>query len=247
MATYRVGPDDYAGWNPTGRNFALISAAVGAIGLLSWLSLNHHLGALRPSAVSDQLLLSGLVWLGVGGSALMAMAAVGSILLSLKSRGTVSVTAEGIFRTIKSRTHSLAWSEIDGFVPMPYGGITLIAASAENNIVIPRFLDDYRACIAEIKNQGIHVLPASTLRQNRKTYWMDRVRSVSFVVLSSLAINSHESPRVRIASLSGAILLLVYVPQPSWSNPDAIKSRWAMFGILFAVALFALLRMALTW
>ena len=193
MATYLVGPDDYAGWNPTGRNFALISAAVGALGLLSWMSLNHHLGAFRPSAASDQLVLSGLVWLGVGGFALTAMTALGSILLSLRARGTVSVTAEGVFRTIKSRTHSLAWSDIDGFVPMPYGGITLIAASAKDNIVIPRFLDDYRACIDEIKNQGIHVLPASSLRQKRKTSWIDGVRNFSFIVLSSLAINSHES------------------------------------------------------
>ena len=247
MATYLVGPDDYAGWNPTGRNFALISAGVGAIGLLSWMFLNHHLGAFRPSAASDQLVLSGLVWLGVGGFALMAMAALGSILLSLRARGTVSVTAEGVFRTIKSRTHSLAWSDIDGFVPMPYGGITLIAASAKDNIVIPRFLDDYRACIAEIKNQGIHVLPVSSLRQKRKTSWIDQVRNVPFIVLSSLAINSHESHSVRIASFGGAILLLVYMLQTSWSKPNAIKSRWAMFGILFAVALFALLRMALTW
>lgn len=246
MATYLVGPDDYAGWNPTGRNFALISAAVGAIGLLSWMSLNHHLGAFRPSAASDQLVLSGLVWLGVGGFALMAMAALGSIMLSLKARGTVSVTAQGVFRTIKSRTHSLAWSEIDGFVPMPYGGITLIAAAGKGNLVIPRFLDDYRACIAEIKNQGIHALPASTLRQTRKTSWIHGVRNFSFIVLSSLALNAHESHPVRIASFSGAILFLVYLLQTHWSKPDHI-TRWKTFGVFLGIALLALLRMNLTW
>ena len=91
MATYHVERDDYAGWSPTGRNFALISAAIGAVGLLSWMSLHGHLGVFRSSAASDQLFLGGLVWLGIGGFCLMAFAALGSILLSFKSRGSVSI------------------------------------------------------------------------------------------------------------------------------------------------------------
>jgi hypothetical protein len=77
MATYLATPDDYAGWNPTGRNFTLITGGAGAIGLLAWMSLHHHLGAFRPNAASDQLLLGGLEWLGGGMFVLMGVADVG--------------------------------------------------------------------------------------------------------------------------------------------------------------------------
>ena len=246
MATYLVTPDDYAGWNPTGRHFALISAALGAIGLLSWMALHRHLGAFRPSAASDQLFLEGLVWIGAGGFCLMTLAVLGSIMLSLRSRGTVNVTTEGVVRTVKARTQFLAWSEIQGLVSMPYGGVTLIAAPEQSSIVIPRFLNDYRACIAEIKEHGIQVLPASSLRQKRKTPWVDQLRNFFFVFLSSLAMSSHESHPVRIASFSGAILLLVYVLRTYCSKPDQI-TRLNTFGVFLGIALFALLRMAFTW
>ena len=246
MATYLVGPDDYAGWNPTGRNFALIGAGVGAAGLLSWMSLHHHLGAFRPTAASDKLFLAGLVWLGLGGFCLSAFAALGSMMLSLRSRGTVSITAEGVFRAVQSHTDSLAWSEINGFVPMPYGGVTLISAPEKPNIVIPRSSNDYRACITEIKDHGIPVLPTSSLRQKRKTTWVDAVQNFSFILLSSIAMDSHESHRVRIASFSGAILLVVYVLQTSRSKPDRIGRLTTFGGVLLGFALLALVRTALS-
>ena len=172
MATYLVVPDDYAGWNPTGRNFTLAGAAAGAVGLLSWMSLHNHLGVFRLGEASDQIFLYGLVWLGVGGASLMAFAALGSILLSVRSRGVLAITAEGISRSVNARTRTLAWSEILGFVAMPYGGVTLIATTGKSDIVIPRFLDDYRACIKEIKDQGIHLLPPSSLHRKSKTSWL---------------------------------------------------------------------------
>ena len=247
MATYLVTPDDYAGWNPTGRNFALISAAIGAIGLLSWLSLHRHLGVFRPSAASDRLFLGGLVWLGVGGFCLLAVAALGSITLSLKSRGTVSVTSEGVFRTVKSRTQFLPWSEIIGLVPMPYGGVTLISAPGASDLVIPRFLDDYRACIAEIKDHGIQVLPASSLRQKRKTTWVDVVPSVLFIFLYSLAMNAHQSHPVRIASFGGALSCMVWVLEAQWSKPDPTTLRWVTPVVFVCIAVYALIRIFLSW
>jgi hypothetical protein len=164
MATYRAVPDDYAGWNPTGRNFALAGVAVGFVGLLSWLSLHGRLGYFQPSAATDRVFLGGLMWLCIGFFCLMAIVTFGSIMLTLDSRGTVSVTGEGVTRTVGSRTHSLAWSEIQGLVPMPYSGTTLVSVPGKPNIVIPRFLDDYRTCIAEIKDHNIRALPPSSLR-----------------------------------------------------------------------------------
>jgi len=247
MATYLVVPDDYAGWNPTGRNFALISAAIGAVGLLSWMSLHGHLGDLRPSHASDQLFLGGLVWLGVGGFCLMAFAALGSIMLSLKSRGTVSVTPEGVFRTVDTRTRLLAWSDIQGLVPMPYGGVTLVAAPGKFNIVIPRFLDDYRACIAEIKNYGTQSLPPSSLRKNQKTTWIDAARIFLPAFFVSLAMNSHESHRVRIASFGAVIACAVWMLRNDLAKPDQTTPRWVGFVLILAVALYVLRRMTLNW
>jgi hypothetical protein len=247
MATYLVERDDYAGWNPTGRNFAMISAAIGAVGLLSWMSLHSHLGAFRPSAASDQLFLEGLVWLGIGGFCLMAFAALGSILLSLKSRGSVSVTAEGVFRTVDTRTRFLAWAEIEGLVPMPYGGVTLVAAPGKVDIVIPRFLDDYRACIAEIKNHSIRRLPPSSLRRRRKTTWIDSVRTFFIAALVSLALNSHASHRVRIATFSALIAGMAWMLTFSREKTDQTMARWVVILIVLGMALYILRRMTLSW
>ncbi len=247
MASYLVIPDDYAGWSPTGRNFALISAAIGALGLLSWMSLHRHLGAFRPAAPSDQLFLSSLVWFGAGGFCLMAFAAMGSILLSLRSRGTVTVTAEGVVRTVNARTRSLAWSEIQGLVPMPYGGVTLVAATADCDIVIPRFLDDYRACIAELKDHGVRTIPASSLRRKSKSNWRDTARLVCFIFFYSLATGPYESHRLRIASFSASTALALWLLQNDWAKADLTTPRWFTLVVFLGILLFGLWRMAHSW
>jgi hypothetical protein len=247
MATYLVLSDDYAGWNPTGRNFALIGAAIGAMGLLSWMSLHDHLGAFRPSSISDQLFLEGLVWVGTGVFCLMAFAALGSILLSFKSRGSVSVTAEGVFRTVDTRIRSLAWTEIEGLVPMPYGGVTLVAAPGKADIVIPRFLDDYRACIAEIKNHSVQALAPGSLRRKRKTSWMDTVRILFLSASVSLAMNAHASHRARIASFSVLIAGFAWFLRSDAANPDQAIPRWVSFTFFLGFSLFVLRYMTLNW
>ncbi len=215
MATYLVVPDDYAGWNSTGRNFALVGAAAGAVGLLSWMSLHNHLGVFRPGKASHQIFLYGLVWLGVGGASLMTFAALGSILLSVRSHGIVGITAEGISRSVnaRTRTRTLAWSEILGLVAMPYGGVTLIAARGKSDIVIPRFLDDYRACIKEITDHGIHLLPPSSLHRKSKTSWRGTTKTFGFIFVYTLATASHDSHRTRIACISSALVLAVWLLQ----------------------------------
>ncbi len=247
MATYLVVRDDYAGWNPTGRNFALISVGIGAVSLLSWMSLHGHLGALRPGSASDQLFLSGFVWLGVGCFCLMAFAALGSVVLSLRSRGTVSITAEGVFRTVGAHTRSLAWSEMQGLVPRPYGGVTLVAAGGKSDIVIPQFLDDSRACMAEIRDRSIQILPVSILRRRRKRTWFDTARIFFFIFLYALATTSHESHRVRISSFSAAVALTVWLVQIDWAKADQTTPRWIAVVIFLGIILFGFWCMALSW
>ncbi|ADW69539.1 hypothetical protein [Granulicella tundricola] len=247
MATYLVVPDDYAGWNPTGRNFASIGAAIGAIGLLSWMSLHRHLGTFTPAATSDRLFLSGLVWLGAGGFGLMAVAAMGSILLSLKSRGTVTITDQGVLRTVGTRSSSLPWTEIQGLVPMPYGGVTLVATTGKSNITIPRFLDDYRACIAELKDHGLQAIPSSSLRTKRKRNWQNTLTVGAFVFFISLATSAHESHSVRITSLSAAVALAVWALKTAWTKTELEASPWLDCVVLLGILLYASIRMILTW
>ena len=177
----------------------------------------------------------------------MAFAAFGSILLSLRSRGSVSVTAEGVFRTVDTRTRFLAWAEIEGLVPMPYGGVTLVAAPGEVDMVIPRFLDDYRACIAEIKNHGIRRLPPSSLRRRRKTTWIDSVRTFFIAALVSLAINSHASHRIRIAAFSALIAGMAWMLKSNWEKTDQTMPRWIEIIIVLGMALYILRRITLSW
>ncbi len=226
MATYLVMPDDYAGWNPTGRNFALAGGAIGFVGLLSYLSLHHRLGEFRPSAASDELFLQGLVWLGGGAFFLMGFAAAGSIMLSLKSRGTVNVSDEGVSRQGSSHIFNLAWQDIEGFVPMPYGGVTLISTTAEKNLVIPRFLDDYRACIAEIKQHGVGLLPPSRLRQRRQINWRDQWKSCLCVFFYTFAIGTHEPRVVQVSSCAASGMLWIWMLREEWTKPDQTGSRW---------------------
>ena len=247
MAIYVVAPDDYAGWNPTGRTFAIAGIAAGSVGLLCWLSLHGFLGHLpghfRDGAAADQIFLAGFVWIGAGGFCLMAMVAFGCILLTLRSRGTLSVTHEGVLRTVGSRVHSLAWSEIQGFVPMPYGGVTLVSGCGKPDILIPRFLDDYRACIAEIKDYGIRALPPSSLRNKQKTTWKAVMRNSSGCFFYLLAINAHHSQRVRIASLCAAIAFLSLMVREEWSKPDQNAFRWISPILVLALVLYALRQM----
>jgi len=247
MADYLVVPDDYAGWNPTGRNFALIGVGVGSAGLLSWLSLHGRLGSFQPSAAADQVFLSGLVWLGIGGACLAAIASFGSISLTLKSRGTVTVTGEGVSRAVGSRSQFLAWSDIEGLVPMPYGGVTLVSTPGKSDLIIPRFLDDYRACIAEIKEHNIRAIPASILRRKQKTTWTSVVRNFACTFFYILAMNPHESHRGRIASFCAAIAFMAWMVQEDWSKPGPTAPRWVALVAILGVILYALRRMAISW
>jgi hypothetical protein len=247
MALYLVMPDDYAGWNPTGRNFALAGGAIGSIGLLSWLSLHHHLGEFRPDAASDQLLLQGLVWFGGGAFCIMAFATLGSISLTLKSRGTVDVSSEGVSRKDGSHVRNLAWQDIKGFVPMPHGGVTLISTTEKENVIIPRFLDDYRACIAEIKQHGVGVLPPSRLRQRREVTWRSTWKVALLIFFYTLAIGIHETRRVHVTSCVAAITVGVWMLREDWIKPDQNGSRWTGFVISVMLLLYLLWRMFLNW
>jgi hypothetical protein len=248
MAHYVVTPDDYAGWNPTGRYFACASGAIGLVGLLCWLSLHGRLGFAPPSNAADQTILTLLAWIGSGGFLLMLFAALASISLSRKSRGTLTVTDVGVTRIVGNDTHSLAWTEIEGFVTMPYGGVTLVSTVDKPSIIVPRFLDDYRACIAEFKDHDIQPIPASRLRAGRKkTTWMQVLTTFFFVFLYLSAVRPGHSHALRITFLCASITMLLGTFYRDRVRQKQPASLWGPILILTASLVWAAVSMAHAW
>ena len=126
---------------------------------------------------------------------------------------------------------------------MPYGGVTLVAAPGKVDIVIPRFLDDYRACVTEIKNHSIQAISPSRLRRKRKTTWIESIRAFLLACLVSLAMNSHASHRVRIAAFSALIAGVAWMLKSSWEKTDQTIPRWVEILILLGLALYVFRRM----
>lgn len=163
MATYIAGDDTYAGFASIGRYFGYFGLAAGAIGITGWAAIHGHIPGLKTADTLDQFFLAAMEWIGIGLSVILAAATLGSLNLSSKSRGTVTIGDLGVTRQIGERIRMLRWQEIEGYVAVA-GGIALIPRGRSQMIEIPRFLDDYTACIAEIEARGVGRLPPSRLR-----------------------------------------------------------------------------------
>ena len=154
--------------------------------------MHGHLPGLQPADVGDQLLLVAMEWIGGGLFAIMAVAVLGSLMLSGKSRGTVTVDDLGVTRQIGEQSRTLRWQEIEGFVVTPIrGGITLIPREGNQMIAIPRFLDDYRGCVAEIKARGVGSLPASRLK--RKRGWREALLTYAGILAFTFANDARDA------------------------------------------------------
>ena len=202
MATYVAEADSYAGFGSTGKYFGYFGLVAGAVGLTGWAAMHEHLPSLQPVDAGGQLLIVAMTWIGGGLAAIMAVATVGSLMLSSKSRGTLAVDDLGVRRQIGERSRMLRWVEIVGFVGTPiHGGVTLIPREGSRTIVIPRFLDDYRGCIAEIKARGVGSLPASRLKPKRG--WRQAVLMYVGILEFMFANDTRETHAMRLAGLLG--------------------------------------------
>jgi len=83
----------------------------------------------------------------------MAIGVLGSVMLSRKARGTVTVDDVGVAREIGKRRQMLRWEEMEGFVVSAYGGVTLIPLKAGGGL---RF-------------RGFWMTTAGALRRSRRT------------------------------------------------------------------------------
>ena len=208
MATYIAEADSYAGFGSTGKYFGYFGLVAGAVGLTGWAAMHGHLPGLQPADAGDQLLIAAMAWIGGGLAAIMAVAVLGSLMLSSKSRGTVTVDDLGVTRQIGERSRMLRWVEIEGFVVTPIrAGVTLIPRGGRPTIVIPRFLDDYRGCIAEIKARGVKNLPPDNAQVRRvvrkKMIWNQAILTYAGILAFTLASSPRETHTVRVVGLVG--------------------------------------------
>jgi hypothetical protein len=253
MATYVAESDSYAGFGSTGRYFGYFGLAAGAIALTGWGALHGHLRGLQPVDAGSQLMLTAMEWIGGGLFGLMAVCVLGSLMLSNKSRGTVAVDDLGVTRQIGGRSRILRWPEIEGFVVTPMsGGVTLIPREGRRTIAIPRFLDDYRGCVAEIKARGVKLLPPDNaqVRQamRKKRTWRQALCAYAGIFAFTLANDPRETHTARVVGL------VAYAGYFAWlmmfedlDLEDYGWVRWVSGAVLIAMLGWLVRRMMHTW
>lgn len=163
MTKYIVEDDTYAGFESTGKYFGYFGLASGAVGIAGWMAVHGHLPGLKPPNALDQFFLVAMEWIGIGLFVILGVATLGSLMLSGRSRGTVTIDDLGVTRQIGERSRKLQWLEIEGYVVITRG-IALVPREGNQMIDIPRSLDDYHGCIAEIEARGVCRLPPSSLK-----------------------------------------------------------------------------------
>lgn len=252
MATYIAEADSYAGFGSTGKNFGYFGLVAGAVGLTGWSAMHGHLPGLQPADAGSQLMLTAMEWIGGGVFGLMAVAVLGSLMLSSKSRGTVTVDDLGVTRQIGERSRMLRWVEIEGFVVTPMrGGITLIPCEGKRMIVIPRFLDDYRGCIAEIKARGVKNLPPDNVQVRRvvrkKMTWKQVILTYAGTFAFTLASNPHEIHSLRLVALVGCVGYFAWVMTDNTELEDYGWVRWFGSALLAGMLAWLVRHMMHTW
>jgi hypothetical protein len=252
MATYIAEADSYAGFGSTGKYFGYFGLLAGAVGLTGWAMMHEHLPSLQRADTGGQLLTVAMTWIGGGLAAIMAVATLGSLMLSKNSRGTVTVDDLGVTRQIGERSRMLRWVEIEGFVVTPLqGGVTLIPRQGRRTVVIPRFLDDYRGCLEEIKARGVRLLPPDNAQVRRvdrkKMTWKQAILASVGILAFNFASDPHELHALRLVALAGCV---GYFAWAMTDNPELEDYRWVRwFGCALLAGMLAWLvwRMTQTW
>jgi len=252
MATYIVERDSYAGFGSTGKYFGCFGLAGAAAALTAWAGLHGHLHGSPPTYAGSQLMLLAMQWIGGGLFGLMAVVVLGSLVLSNKARGSVTVDDLGVTRQIGERSRTLRWPEIEGFVVTPItAGITVIPRTGRETVVIPRFLDDYRGCVAEIKARGVRLLPPDNaqvrLALRKKATWHQVLIGYSGLLGFGLANDAHETHRTRLLGLAAYAGYFVWLMMDSPELEDYGWVRWSGGAVLVGILAWLVRHMMHTW
>lgn len=253
MAIYVTESDSYAGFGSTGKYFGYFGLTAGVVGATGWAAIHGLLPGLRPVDAGSQLFVVAMAWIGFGLFALMMIGTLGSLMLSNKSRGTVAVDGLGVTRQVGERSRMLRWPEMEGFVVTPMrGGITLIPRYGKQTIVIPRFLDDYRGCVAEIKARGMKLLPPDNGQvrraMRRERTWRQVLLAYAGVLAFTLASDPRETHIVRIVALvcyAGDFAWLMMADSPDLEDYGWV--RWCGGAVLAGMLAWLVRHMMHTW
>jgi hypothetical protein len=253
MAIYLAESDSYAGFGSTGKYFAYFGLAAGAVALTGWAALDGHLSGAQAADAGSQLMFAAMEWIGGGLFGLMAVVVCGSVMVSSKSRGTVTVDDLGVTRQVGERSRLLRWPEIEGFVVTPImAGITLVPREGVQKIVIPRFLNDYRGCVAEIKARGVKLLPPDNLQvrlaMRKKQTWRQVLLGYGGVLAFTFANDPHESHSMRVVGLvgyAGYFLWLMLTDNPDLEDYGWV--RWCGGAVLAGLLVWLVRDMMRTW
>jgi hypothetical protein len=147
----------------------------------------------------------------------------------------------------------LRWDEIEGFVVTPIrAGVTLIPREGKGTIVIPRFLDDYRGCIAEIKTRGVKLLPPDNaqvqIMNRKKITWKQALLSYGAIFAFTLASDARETHTVRLVGLVcwvGYFAWLAMTDVPELEDHGWV--RWFGGALLAGMLVWLVRHMTHTW
>jgi hypothetical protein len=221
MSYYPFDGDIAYGWRSFGRSFAVaggIALLVATVGF----SMVHRLWGMPADAPTQWLGLA-MQWVGAGLGALLIFAALGSAGISRRESGDVEVTEAGVRRIYgDGRVEFLALEQIDGLMARPSGGVVLMDHSGEFDMIVPRSIEGYRDCIAELKAMGIQSQPVDRKRVLGRKKKTTREKWRSFagnVVFTAFALTlwdicrDHTTPTWgRVAAGAGiAVSLLIVV------------------------------------
>jgi hypothetical protein len=162
MATYKDSMIGYADFHSAGRYFALAGAASALTGAsLLYASNGHSLGHAHSAADLAFAAIGG--WILLGLSLILAIAVLGSLLITHRARQTITVSELGVLSKAPRNELFLAREEILGVAevpgnPVPRGAV-LVTANSARKLLIPRWIGGYGACLEEIQALGIPTFP----------------------------------------------------------------------------------------
>ena len=249
MSFYPADGDIYYGWKSFGRSFSLVGVVALTVAALAFCAQLFS----RSLAPADALFLSILGWVGGGIFVLMLLCGLGSLIVSHQERGSVEVTPAGVRRIFnpKGSEEFFPREEIAGMYARPEGGMALFDESYARQMIIPRSIVDYRACVEELKSLGIAVIvpPSQQIGQPyRPQNRRQRILNLTILFFASFSSNTffgHHEPEL-LRHACGIFLLAVVLYWIRSELSSKPKGRRTGAGIFFGM-LFLILFAALLW